>query len=162
MEGSHTQVNSDCRTINPREFIRRSSERGDTEMERQEKKKRSLLKGLRNATPKPPLVRASRRPWDIAETNTMIKVVIRPERNQFARSKPQSASRKATAIEWEKPRCPMGWLYGIPARKPTASASGRIEAIMPAVNRRPDTLRPPINAAAIGTAGWLNIVGIFS
>ena len=104
MAGSHTHKSSERRTCRPRPAMKRSSESGDTMMGRQEKKNRSLEKGASNATPNPPLVRASRSAWETVAMNTNKKAAIRPEPRRRAMNMAMRPSSRANAMECENPR----------------------------------------------------------
>ena len=97
---------------------------GDTFIIRKGKKKRSLLKGIKNPTPRPPVVMASNIPWDSVD-----KKIVKTHSNLFflpiAKTKTK-AHNKAKRIECVKPRWPKGCEYGIPKWNPITSISGII------------------------------------
>jgi hypothetical protein len=70
-QGSQIQISSDRSTRRPQLEKNGATPMGETRMNRQGKKKRSFEKGLKKATPRPPVVIASRAPWDAVARKTI-------------------------------------------------------------------------------------------
>jgi hypothetical protein len=105
--------------------------RGETIKGFQGKKYRVSTKGEKNATPRPPFVMVSRRPWvDVSEKKKSprnhhglenLGTSLKPA------NKTKTLKRKAKKREWENPRCPKTSPYRQPKKKESTSASGKIE-----------------------------------
>ena len=155
MAGIQIQMNSEARISPPRPEKNPFTPIGETSMTREGRKNLRLENGLKNATPRPPVVIASSRPWDAAATKTTVNTVPGRERSRPENGTASSASRAAKVREWVKPRCPSGESYGTPAQKPIESTSGRTLAAQASSARPPGTIRRLAAAAiASGTAGW--------
>src|SRR5437879_8476803 len=112
----------------PSPLKNRPTPTGETLMGRHGKKYRAVSNGEKNATPNPPLVRASSMPCDTVTRKN------RPTRDHQCRENFMSllyshdtTSRLHSAAnnkECESPRCPSKSPYSIRNAKPTTSASG--------------------------------------
>jgi len=124
--GIHTQRNSVTRICAIRDENKPCVPIGETPIGRQGKKYRCRSKGEKNATPRPPLVMASRTPWDAVIANNHNAAVI-----IFPRSATRGAATILTAAanssECVMPRCPQRSPYRIPKAKPMTSTSGSME-----------------------------------
>jgi hypothetical protein len=107
-EGAQIHRSSDLKTSSPRLERNGSTPIGDTRITRHGRKKRSFENGLRNATPSPPVVIASRSPWEamLRKTNPKVKSGVAP--NLLANGRQVSATTVAKKSECVKPRCPKG------------------------------------------------------
>lgn len=86
-------------------------------MGRKLKKYRSVSKGLKNATPKPPVVMASSTPCEAVarNNNSHSRPFGGPAcRRWISPAKPTAveATTAAASIEWLRPRCPHRLAYG--------------------------------------------------
>ena len=84
---------------------------GETSTGRQGKKYRVESKGARKATPKPPLVKASRMPWDAVAAKNAKKA---RQRDPPMTQNDDSARSAAKASECVMPRWPHGAPYSTP------------------------------------------------
>jgi hypothetical protein len=76
-------------------------------MGRQGKKYRLFSKGAKKATPRPPLVRASRIPWDTVDRNKNPNSITRDACASIGSNHVRHALRKtANAMECDSPRWP--------------------------------------------------------
>jgi len=137
--GSQIQTSSLCKTRYPRALKKRPSAIGETRIGLQGRKYRLLSKGEKNATPRPPLVMASRTPWLAVAKNRYAAREDRPmlgtpRRNATIMATP--AMRAAKTRECVNPLCPQKSPYRMPNRNPSTSRSGRVEHNAPVTQTR--------------------------
>src|SRR6266536_3790313 len=106
--GAQIPRSSDFTTCRPRRERKGPTPIGDTRITRHGRKNRSLENGLQNATPRPPVVIASRTPCDAALAKTNAKVESGEAPNRRANGSERSATAAAKKSEWVNPRWPKG------------------------------------------------------
>lgn len=77
---------------------------GETRITRHGRNQRSFEKGLKNATPRPPVVMASRRPCDAVLAKTKAKAAIGDTPSHLANGTQRRATHAAKKTECVKPR----------------------------------------------------------
>ena len=160
-KGSHIHLNSESNTTTPRPLKKLFKANGDTLIGRQGKKYLVLSSGQNQATPRPPLVMASKKIWLTTAPLKTKNATQRLARSHGAKIKPITPSERANAKLCDAPRCPKTSPYAIPSLKPITSKSGKIAQNTAATSKRSEIiLAPKARPAASTGAGWLKIVGI--
>ena len=108
--GNPTQKASFTRMCNPEPLKNAATLKGETAMGLHGAKYRVSSNGIRNPTPSPPLVKASKIPWDIVakNTNAASNRQVWVKRLMFLKATKGTVipMARANRMEWLKPRCP--------------------------------------------------------